>query len=222
MFGYVRPSQPRLSEAEQERFNAVYCGLCHTLQRRYGLAARMILNYDLAFLAILLDEGGTCRSCEKRCMVHPFQKRPCGEPTAALDTAADYSVILTWWQLRDGVADHGFWGGMKYRFASRLLRRAYRKARAAQPAFDENTRVHLEELAALEKERCMSIDRPADTFARLLSGAADSIGDPSYFIISDNSEIISRNYTVAIFGIGKKLPLSITQATNSVRTRLNV
>ena len=178
MFGYVRPSQPRLSEAEQERFNAVYCGLCHTLQRRYGLAARMILNYDLAFLAILLDEGGTCRSCEKRCMVHPFQKRPCGEPTAALDTAADYSVILTWWQLRDGVADHGFWGGMKYRFASRLLRRAYRKARAAQPAFDENTRVHLEELAALEKERCMSIDRPADTFARLLSGAADSIGDP--------------------------------------------
>lgn len=178
MFGYVRPSLDRLTGEEQERFTAVYCGLCHTLQRRYGLAARMILNYDLAFLAILLDEGGTCRSCQRRCMVHPIKKRTCGQPTEALDTAADYSVILTWWQLRDGVADHGFWGGLKYRFVSLFLRKAYRKARAAQPAFDENTRQQLEELSALEKERCASIDRPADTFARLLAGASDGIADP--------------------------------------------
>ena len=178
MFGYVRPSVDRLTGEEQERFTAAYCGLCHTLQRRYGLAARMILNYDLAFLAILLDEGGTCCSCQRRCMVHPIKKRPCGQPTAALDTAADYSVILTWWQLRDGVADHGFWGGLKYRFVSLFLRKAYRKARAAQPAFDENTRQQLEELSALEKECCASIDRPADTFARLLAGASDGIAHP--------------------------------------------
>ena len=178
MFGYVRPVPDRLSREEQDRFTAVYCGLCHTLQRRYGLAARMILNYDLAFLAILLDEGSTCQSCAKRCMMHPVKKRPCGEPTAALDTAADYSVILTWWQLRDGVTDHGFWGGLKYRVAAFFLRRAYRKARAAQPVFDENTRQHLEELSELEKERCESIDRPADTFAKLLAGASDGVADP--------------------------------------------
>ena len=178
MFGYVRPSAERLSEEEQKRFTAAYCGLCHTLKRRYGLAARMILNYDLAFLAILLDEGGTCHSCEKRCMVHPIRKRPCAQPSAALETAADYSVILTWWQLRDGVADHGFWGGLKYRAASLLLRRAYRKARTAQPVFDESTKRHLDELAALEKVRCESIDRPADTFAALLAGAAEGVTDP--------------------------------------------
>lgn len=39
------------------------------------------------------------------------------------------SVILTYWQLRDGVADHGFWGGLKYRIASVLLRPAYRRHR---------------------------------------------------------------------------------------------
>ena len=178
MFGYVRPSADRLTEEEQARFTAVYCGLCHTLQRRYGLAARMILNYDLAFLAILLDESGMCCSCQRRCMIHPIKKRPCGQPTAALDTAADYSVILTWWQLRDGVADHGFWGGLKYRFASLFLRRAYRKARAAQPAFDENAKQHLKELSTLEKELCASIDRPADTFAMLLAGASDGVADP--------------------------------------------
>lgn len=178
MFGYVRPSMERLSEEDQNRFTSVYCGLCHTLQRRYGFFSRMILNYDLAFLAILLEEDGVCCSCRRRCMIHPFGKRPCATPSPALDTAADYSVILTWWQLRDGVADSGLWKGLKYRLLSRLLRRAYRKARAAQPAFDESTRCHLEELAVLEKECCASIDRPADTFARLLAGAADGSTDP--------------------------------------------
>ena len=178
MFGYVRPSQERLTQEEQDRFAGMYCGLCHTLQRRYGLAARMILNYDLTFLAILLDESERCSLCHKTCMVHPLKKRPCAQPVTALDLAADYSVILSWWQLRDGVADHGFFGGLKYRVASWFLRRAYRKARAAQPAFDENTRRQLEELAALERENCPSIDQPADTFACLLSGAADGIADP--------------------------------------------
>ena len=178
MFGYVRPSPERLTPREQEDFTAIYCGLCHTLQRRYGLPARMVLNYDLAFLAILLDEGEPCDGCQKRCMIHPLKKRPCARPSAALDTAADYSVILTWWQLRDGVADHGFWGGLKYRLAARLLQGAYRKARKAQPAFDEHTSRHLAQLAALEMENCASVDRAADAFAGLLAGAADGIEDP--------------------------------------------
>lgn len=178
MFGYVRPSQERLTQEERDRFAGMYCGLCHTLQRRYGLAARMILNYDLTFLAILLDDGGQCSFCYKNCMIHPIKKRPCAQPIAALETAADYSVILSWWQLRDGVADHGFWRGLKYRAASWLLHPAYRKARMIQPEFDANTRRQLEELAELERENCPSIDRPADTFARLLSGASDGVADP--------------------------------------------
>ena len=178
MFGYVRPSPQRLTEEERDRFSSAYCGLCHTLQQRYGFFARMILNYDLTFLAILLSNGHSCCSCRNRCIAHPFKKRSCSGPSRALDTAADMSVILSWWQLRDGVADHGFWGGLKYRLGSFFLRGAYRKARMAQPGFDENTRMQLQLLDALEKERCASIDRPADTFARLLAGAAAASGDP--------------------------------------------
>ncbi len=179
MFGYVRPSQNRLTQTEQDLFAAAYCGLCHTLQGRYGLAARMILNYDLTFLAILLSDAGPCSSCQKRCIVHPIKKHACGEPTAALDTAADMSVILTWWQLRDGVADHGFWGGLKYRAASLFLRRAYQKARLIQPEFDRNTRDQLQALDVLEHSGCASIDQPADTFALLLAGAAEAVEDPT-------------------------------------------
>ena len=94
MFGYVRPAPERLTQEEQDRFGGMYCGLCHTLQQRYGLAARMILNYDLTFLAILLDESGQCSLCHKNCMVHPLKKRPCAQPTAALEVAADSLVAL--------------------------------------------------------------------------------------------------------------------------------
>ena len=177
MFGYVRPAAQRLTEEQQQRYEGAYCGLCHTLGRRYGLAGRMILNYDLTFLAMLLSEG-TAERCTKRCLIHPVKGRPCACGGSAFELAADMSIILTWWQIQDGIADHGFFGGLKYRAASLLLRRAYRKARALRPAVDESTRRHLEKLSELEKENCPSLDAAADTFARLLADAAHEVAQP--------------------------------------------
>ena len=170
MFGYVRPALDKLDKENRNRFQSAYCGLCHTLGRRYGLTARLFLNYDLTFLAMLL--GKTCGSSRRHCMVHPIRKRPCACQSEALDTAADLSVILLWWQLQDGIADHGFFGGLKYRAASVLLRRAYRKAKKLQPAFDASTQELLSQLAKLERESCDAPDLPADCFARLLAEAS--------------------------------------------------
>ena len=150
MFGYVRPSDGHLTAEDKQRFQAAYCGLCRSLGRRYGLAARMILNYDLAFLAMLLSREPECPTAHCRCPAHPIRGCDALEPQPAFDTAADLSVILTWWQLTDGVADHGFFRGLPYRAALLALGRAYRKARARRPGFDERTRAHLEELARLE------------------------------------------------------------------------
>ena len=179
MFGYVHPSDGRLTPEDRETFRAAYCGLCHALGARYGLAGRMILNYDLTFLAMVLSDGAG-QTCARRCVVHPIRKRCCAAEDPALDTAADMSVILTYWQLRDGVADHGFWGGLKYRLASALLRPAYRKARARRTDFDRGTQAHLTALGALEKDGCASLDAPADAFARLLALAAEPGGKPLF------------------------------------------
>ena len=177
MLGYVRPAADRLTEEQEACFRAAYCGLCHTLGERYGLPGRMILNYDLTFLAMLLSEGQD-EQCRKGCVMHPLKGRTCTCGGEAFALAADMSVILTWWQIQDGIADHGFWSGLKYRAASWMLRRAYRKARLLRPAFDEGTQRHLKALSQLEKEKCPSIDAAADTFAQLLSGAADEVEEP--------------------------------------------
>ena len=172
MFGYVHISPDKLNGEEQQLYRACYCGLCHTLGRRYGVFARMILNYDLVFLAMLLSDREAPRCGRRRCLIHPIHPRCFCEQTQALDAAADVSVLLTWWQLRDGVADHGFWGGWKYRFLSLLLHRAYRKAKARQPELDKRIQTNLDKLSALEREKCAIPDEAADTFALLLRDMA--------------------------------------------------
>ena len=179
MFGYVCISPDKLNGEEKELYQSCYCGLCHTLGKRYGAAVRMILNYDLVFLAMLLSGGETPDCRKRRCALHPVHPRCACEPSAALESAADMSVLLTWWQLRDGVADHGFFGGLPYRTAAAILGRAYRKAAAVRPDFDRSTREQLSLLHELETEKCPSLDKPADAFATLLAGAAEGVAEES-------------------------------------------
>ena len=177
MFGYVRPPQD-LPEEELKRFGRAYCGLCHALGERYGTAARFILNYDFTFLAILLSEKEEGPIHHGRCAAHPVHGRERLESSPALALAADESVILAYWQARDGVEDHDCFHGLKYRGASAVLERAYRKAAKARPEFDVSTRCQLNRLAELERENCPSMDRAADTFAVLLQGAAQAVNEP--------------------------------------------
>ena len=178
MFGYVRPPLQDLPQEDADRFRRMYCGLCHTLGNRYGTAARMILNYDFTYLAILLSGKTEGEVHSKRCMVHPVQPREFLEENAAMELAADESVILAYWQLRDGVEDHDWFHGLKYRSLSAILEPAYRKAAKLRPAFDETVRTQLSRLRELEQENCASIDRAADAFAVLLGSAAKEVDDP--------------------------------------------
>lgn len=178
MFGYVRPPVQDLPPEETERFRRAYCGLCHTLGRRYGSAARFILNYDFTYLAILLSDGEERPGHCARCIASPVRKREYLEPDGAMELAADESVILAYWQLRDGVADHDWLHGLKYRGLSGVLEPAYRKAAALRPGFDKAVRRQLALLGELEQERCASMDRAADAFAVLLGSAAQEVDDP--------------------------------------------
>ena len=178
MFGYVRPFRPELKCKDYDLYRATYCGLCRCLRRRYGLIAPLFLNYDFTFLALLLWEPeDRFAPCPGRCHANPLVKKPMCPDSPALEQAADESVVLAWWKLQDSVQDEGFWGGLSARALSLILGPAYRKAARRRPEFDRTVRCCLEELAALEGENCPSLDRTADTFARLLQSAAPGEGE---------------------------------------------
>ena len=173
MFGYVRAITSVLPAEEAQRYEAVYCGLCRTLGARYGKRAQLFLNYDFVFLALLLAQPEEGREFPPMtCPVHPWRKKPAWIETEALAAAADESVILTWWKLKDGAADGGFFEKVGSGTAALALRGYYKQAAKRRPEFDETVRDCLEELRQLEEENVPSLDRPADTFARILQAAA--------------------------------------------------
>ncbi|MCL2228110.1 MAG: DUF5685 family protein [Oscillospiraceae bacterium] len=173
MFGYIRPLQGELKVNEYERFKACYCGLCHALGRKYGFASRLILNYELVFLSMLLwGEDEPVEIKRRRCIASPFCKKRYCVGSRALDACAGYSVILTWWKLRDTVADEPFVKSLPHRFFSLLLLHAYKKAAREHPEFDCRTREGVVSLEAHESRQAASIDAAADKFANILRAAA--------------------------------------------------
>lgn len=87
-----------------------------------------------------------------------------------LSYCADITVILAWWKLHDTINDEGFFRRQAAKLLLRIYRKAYRRAEEKLPVFAKHTKDQLEKLAVLEKQKCSSIDRTADTFAELLAG----------------------------------------------------
>lgn len=173
MFGYVRPVLDRLDEEQRDAYQGVYCGLCHALGDRHGWLARLTLQYDFTFLALLLGAGeeGDRPAC-RRCPVRPWRGPRACAAGGRLDAAADESMILTYHKLCDDVDDRGPLAGLPYRALRRLFRGSYRRAARACPRFDRQVREGLARLKQLEGENSPELDRAADAFAKILSCAA--------------------------------------------------
>lgn len=177
MFGFIRPVKSELRVREVERFQSVYCGLCHAIRRRYGRVHTLSLSYDMTFLTLLLEgllpEGAD--TGRRRCDASPVRPKNVLCEDAAVAFAADVSVLLAYHKLQDTIADDR---GLK-RLAARLLcllsRRGYRRACEKQPALDRTMAACLQELSAVEKAGTPSIDRAADPFARLLSACVPGL-----------------------------------------------
>lgn len=107
MFGYVTACKMELKVKDFEKYKAYYCGLCKSIKINFGNLPRMVLNYDMTFLAILLDslEDKKCSYEGKHCMVHPLKKRLMIIDSPALDYAAFCNVALAYYKLLDNVTD---------------------------------------------------------------------------------------------------------------------
>ena len=56
MFGYIIAEKSELRIKEYDMYKAVYCSLCKTLGKKYGVISRFTLSYDFTFLGLLLGK----------------------------------------------------------------------------------------------------------------------------------------------------------------------
>lgn len=172
MFGYVLPRRDLLSEQGKTRYRAAYCGLCRSLKENFGFRARFLVNYDMTFLYFVLHDGEGAPTERCSCPARPFCKKNCLPDGGEMTFAAELSVLLSVWKLRDAERDGGYLRKLAAKSALCLYRKAYAKARERRPAEDAVFAEQLSRLQALEDAHCASIDRAADAFAALLRACA--------------------------------------------------
>ena len=166
MFGYVVTNPASLSKARQERFRALYCGLCRTLRRRHGLFGSATLSYDLTFLALLLNalyEPGE-QAGEERCPARPV-KRHDFVTSPVMDYVADMNVALAYHKCRDNWIDDK---NLASAAEGALLKRAYASVNRAWPGRCEAIEAWLEEIRVIERQKRMEIDPPVNATGRML------------------------------------------------------
>ncbi len=176
MYGYIRPLKAELKVREYEAYHAMYCGLCRTLGRRYGFAARFLVSYDLTYLCCLLDGSAESWARERcYCPANPLCRKDCTGDTPALALAADLSVLLGWQKFRDAAADERGMKRLLARLGMGCFRPAYHKAEMRQPELAASIEASLARLVELESAQCSSLDATADAFAQILAVCAAAL-----------------------------------------------
>lgn len=183
MFGYLTTDFPNLYVKDVVLYKAAYCGLCKSIGKVCGTKGRFLLNYDLTFLSVFTHNAlGVDFKVEKqRCILHTIIKRPVAVPDGLSLRIAALNVILAYYKLSDNVIDEGK-GALK----RSVFKKAYKKAKKAEPVFDEIVKKRYAELLTLEKNNSDSIDAVADPFGSMMRDiAAELFGDKFNDVIAE-------------------------------------
>ncbi|HEY8422260.1 MAG TPA: DUF5685 family protein [Thermoclostridium sp.] len=167
MFGYIIPDKPDLRIWEFEVFRGYYCGVCKAMAKRAGHRGRIVLTYDCAFLALLLDslEKEPVSGKQKRCLVHPLKKRYIADNTSAVEYASDINILLSYYNLKDKWQDERNLLGPA---GMAVLKKGYKKVKKKYPELVKEVEEELETLRELEQRNCDSIDEVSEPFARIM------------------------------------------------------
>lgn len=199
MFGYVTPLKPELKIREFETFRSYYCGLCMSIKKNFGNMPRMILNYDMTFLGLLLDSlyDDDIMFKMKRCMAHPQKKKPMILENKALDYAAALNVSLIYYKLNDDVLDdNSIKGKVGMMFLSPYKKKFSESVATVNKVIEEN----LNKLSSLEKEKNFcSIDEIADPFSTIVGKILELYPEQ---LPVDNEDIRNNLYNLG-YGLGK-------------------
>lgn len=171
MFGYIRTHRPELKVWEDEAYKGIYCSLCRELGKRYGMLSRMFLSYDSTFLAlaILALSDKKLSFEQKRCPFNPAKKcNFCTERRTEISFAADISVLLLYYKIKDNIKDSTLFKAIFYRILLLFITSAYKKAVKYCPEGAIIIAEYIQMQNAVEEKQSPVIDEAAEPTAIML------------------------------------------------------
>jgi len=178
LFGYVRIFKPQMRICEYEQYKAVYCTLCKELGRDYGPFARMLLNYDFTFVALLYMALHHQPPCVERkcCVFNPLKRCSyCTGDKEPFKLTCAMTAEMYYHKLSDNVADSGWLGSLGWRLIRLTAAPMRRRARKRYPEIDRLVEKCMADQAAAEQAEDFSIDSAAEPSARLISELAQMV-----------------------------------------------
>ena len=216
MFGYVNVYKDELKIKDYDIYRGYYCGLCKMLGKKHNQLVRLSLNYDLTFLAMLLDSISheetkmSMSGCIKK-----LGKRKMVTSATGLEFAADMNVILAYYKLKDDISD-GF--SVKAMISILPFLRRASVIKKKYPELCKTISDSLLRLNFLEETGCNIIDKAANEFAvimqKMFASQKDSLGEFGYCLgrliyIMDayddmDKDYKTKNYNPAVLQYGYK------------------
>lgn len=161
------PCKMELKVKDYEKFKTYYCGVCRSIKKQFGNLPRMVLNYDMTFLATLLDGLSDEKAQFKTitCFTHPTKKKIIIENNDAIDYAAYCNIMLTYYKLLDDAVDDN---KLSHSILAKALK-LYLKNEEKNKDLESYVKNRLAELSYMEKGLTteLNLDKIADPFANL-------------------------------------------------------
>ncbi len=188
MFGYINPDKPYLFVKDANLYEAMYCGICRSIGRSCGQAARTALTYDIAFASAMVHniKGVDVKVKKRRCATHFIKRRPMCEIDDISLALGCMNTALAYHKLCDDARDGQMRGVLRF-----LYKRGYRKVLKKQPKIAEIITIHMNEQIEVEKRGSAVIDEAAEPSALMME-------ELSEYLLEKNSTPATRELFYAI------------------------
>lgn len=172
LFGYVKPQKSELLVRELEAYNGIYCSLCKSLGEVYGPVARLALNFDCTFYALVLLSICPNQLPEfkrGRCVVNPLKRRTfCNAQGEEFHQAAALTVILLYHKWLDDIQDSDIFKKIPKTLVLPIIRHAYRKAISDFPHMGEFVAEAMKMQREIETSELPGLDQCAEPTAHMM------------------------------------------------------
>lgn len=179
MFGYIRAFKPYMRVCEYDTYNAVYCGLCKEIGRKFGFAPRFSLSFDFTFLALMDMSVNKVKMCaeKQRCFAHPLKKRFCVSCSNGLEYSASAAMLLVYHKLKDDLQDKDLKSKIRAMLLIPFFRKPYKKAGIKYQELANNIEKQMLSQRKIEHEKCANIDKACEPTALIMQEIFGALSD---------------------------------------------
>lgn len=180
MFGYIKACQGELKVSENDIYKGAYCALCKALGKNYGQISRLTLNYDIAFMTVMLlsvsDEEIYLK--QKRCGLK-LKSTPCLTfDNSVFRYSCAVAMLMNYYKIIDNIDDRKGLKRLAFYLALPYFKIKKRKAARSYPHIAEAMEKMYKNQAAAQENPSADIDSASHPTAQMLgevfsSGAED-------------------------------------------------